>query len=178
MGKSLKSRVIFNKRRLYVRNYINKRNILLTCLIATIIGSSIIIISNIALINKANKYTKKYTAKNETVSINENNNIDVYEEHNVIETISSNNNFENEIVDDNKEENTSKNEENKNESISNVQVKKEEKKEDLTKINFTLLGEIMMGGEVTKNLNYIYSSAFKSIHLYTQEADFTYENNS
>ena len=98
----------------------------------------------------------------------------MYEENNVIETISSNNDLKNEVINNNIEENTPKIEENKTENISNAQVKKEEKKEDLTKIDFTLLGEIMMGGEVTENVNYIYSSAFKSIHLYTEEADFTY----
>lgn len=61
-------------------------------------------------------------------------------------------------------------------SIDNVNTDKNEvqKVEDLSKINITLLGEIMMGGEVTKNVNSIYSSAFKNIHLYTKDADFTY----
>ncbi len=44
----------------------------------------------------------------------------------------------------------------------------------MSKIKFTLLGEIMMGGSVSKNVNYIYSSAFKNVHLYTKDSDFTY----
>lgn len=43
-------------------------------------------------------------------------------------------------------------------------------------ITINLLGEIMMGGEVTKNLDYIYSYAFKDIYLEAKEADFTYAN--
>ncbi len=41
-------------------------------------------------------------------------------------------------------------------------------------ITFTAIGEIMMGAEVTENLDYHYSKAFKSISQYTRESDFTY----
>ena len=34
----------------------------------------------------------------------------------------------------------------------------------------------MMGGEVTENLNYIYTSAFKNIYSITKACDFTYAN--
>lgn len=43
-------------------------------------------------------------------------------------------------------------------------------------ISLMLLGEIMMGGEVTENLNYIYTSAFKNIYSITKACDFTYAN--
>lgn len=54
------------------------------------------------------------------------------------------------------------------------QFDKEDRKNDMSNVKFTLLGEIMMGGSVTKNVNYIYSSAFKNIYLYTKDSDFTY----
>ena len=155
MGKSLKSRVIFNKRRLYIRDYINKRNILITCLIATIIGSAVIITSNILLINKANKYTKKYVAKNDEVqnidNIQDDKKVYIYEDD--VVSASTKNDENKEVKNDikNVEENKIQNEENKTkkeESSIATQKTKVQKVEDLTKINFTLLGEIMMGGKV------------------------------
>ena len=41
-------------------------------------------------------------------------------------------------------------------------------------IDFTAIGEIMMGGVVTSNLSYQYAGAFKDITRYTRDADFTY----
>lgn len=43
-------------------------------------------------------------------------------------------------------------------------------------ITINLLGEIMMGGDVTRNLDYIYSYAFKDIYNDAKSADFTYSN--
>lgn len=43
-------------------------------------------------------------------------------------------------------------------------------------VSLCLLGETMMGGEVTQNLEYIYSQAFKDIFSITKRADFTYTN--
>jgi len=42
------------------------------------------------------------------------------------------------------------------------------------KITFTILGEMMMGGEVTTSTNYLYNSAFKKVYTYTRSSDFTY----
>ena len=42
------------------------------------------------------------------------------------------------------------------------------------KITFTILGEMMMGGEVTSSTNYLYNSAYKNIYTYTRSSDFTY----
>lgn len=68
------------------------------------------------------------------------------------------------------------NKDNKDEDlyIQNQTNVKQNFSENVNTINFTLLGEIMMGGNVSKNVKYIYSSAFKNIYLYTKEADFTY----
>jgi len=41
-------------------------------------------------------------------------------------------------------------------------------------IKFTILGEMMMGGNVTTNVSYLYSSAFKKIFDLTRNSDFTY----
>lgn len=43
-------------------------------------------------------------------------------------------------------------------------------------ITINLLGEIMMGGDVTRNLDYIYSYAFKDVYVDAKSADFTYSN--
>ena len=43
-------------------------------------------------------------------------------------------------------------------------------------ISLMILGEIMMGGKVTKNLDYNYLLAFKDVYDTTKKADFTYAN--
>jgi poly-gamma-glutamate synthesis protein (capsule biosynthesis protein) len=43
-------------------------------------------------------------------------------------------------------------------------------------LKFTILGEMMMGGSVTTNTSYLYSSAFKKIFTFTRNSDFTYTN--
>ena len=43
-------------------------------------------------------------------------------------------------------------------------------------ISLMVLGEIMMGGKVTKNLDYNYLLAFKDVYDTTKKADFTYAN--
>ena len=43
-------------------------------------------------------------------------------------------------------------------------------------ISINFLGEIMMGGEVTENLDYIYSYAFKDVYNIARASDFTYAN--
>ncbi len=47
---------------------------------------------------------------------------------------------------------------------------------DFDTMNISILGEIMMGGTVTNNVDYIYTSAFKNIYMSTNDADFTYAN--
>ena len=152
---------MFNKRRLYVRDYINKKNIIfcLSVILISVLGG--IVISNVLLMNKANKYTKKYTGKNEN-----NNDVIIYSADKNENEVNVNNNIENNNVDSTSNNNNS--------NDNTTSTKEEIKVEDLSKINLTLLGEIMMGGQVTQNVKYIYSSAFKNIHLYTKDADFTY----
>lgn len=45
-----------------------------------------------------------------------------------------------------------------------------------TEMNLAILGEMMMGGVVTNNLNYMYSIAFKDVYADINSADFTYTN--
>lgn len=59
-----------------------------------------------------------------------------------------------------------------NDNNLNTQTNKDTN--ETNKIKFTVLGEIMMGGQVTTNLDYSYISAFKNIYSITSESDFTY----
>lgn len=70
-----------------------------------------------------------------------------------------------------------------NSTLDNVEDKentqsdgKVENTSDNNNITINLLGEIMMGGEVSKNLGYVYSYAFKDIYTITRASDFTYAN--
>lgn len=60
-------------------------------------------------------------------------------------------------------------------------IVKEEEKKDEPEVNiepkdikFTILGEIMMGGQITKNVNYLYNTSFKKIASSARESDVTY----
>lgn len=112
--------------------------------------------------NKVKNSTIVYKAKNE-------------------QNVSANNNTDTSIVDN--ENNTDEFEEVIG-AITNVdQNENNEEKEDsnletltYNNMTITLLGEIMMGGEVTNNLDYYYSKAFKGIYSLTNKSDFTYAN--
>lgn len=41
-------------------------------------------------------------------------------------------------------------------------------------LKFTVLGEIMMGGDITTNTSYLYNTAFKKIVSFARNSDFTY----
>ncbi len=82
-----------------------------------------------------------------------------------------------------------KNEENDNkdkEDIKNDQNIEEKKENNIDnenkntnsndKTTLMVLGEIMMGGKVTKSLDYDYLMAFKDVYNKTKESDFTYAN--
>jgi len=43
-------------------------------------------------------------------------------------------------------------------------------------IKFTVLGEMMMGGDVTSNVSYLYNTSFKNIFDLTRNSDFTYSS--
>ena len=154
MGKNSRSRIIFNRKRLYVRKYITIRNIIFLISFIILAISCIIIVCNLILINKANKYTKKYREE-------KNIEIDIY-----------NNNQKNEVNIENDDTSVSSNGNKNNVAFESELVKNDV--EDLSKMSVSILGEINMGGNITKNLNYIYSAAFKDIYFYTKDSDFTY----
>ncbi len=92
-------------------------------------------------------------------------NVDIYDDN----TIAANS------IDDESKEIVDKNDSNieNNENKTTDKVYTEDKiiKEDIT---LTVVGELMMGADVTENLNYSYSDAFKNIYRFTRNADFTY----
>ncbi len=90
----------------------------------------------------------------------------------ILETNASVNENKNEDKVEDKTETENNNDSNKDEIYeeeNNTQV--EEKT-----FSIAFLGELMMGGEIGKNLNYNYMSAFKSIAEYTSKADYTTVN--
>lgn len=76
------------------------------------------------------------------------------------------------------ETNISKENNSNNSSLeNNLATNVEEKKEvNDGSIDLNILGEIMLGGQVTKNLDYKYLDAFKEVYSVAKDADFTYAN--
>ena len=103
--------------------------------------------------SKVSKSTIKFVAKEEEkeVSTEENSFIDIEKE--------SENKEENI-----KEENNDNNEKNEVDKASNENI------------SLMVLGEIMMGGKVTKALDYNYMLAFKEVYNIAKQSDFTYSN--
>lgn len=114
-------------------------------------------ISGIILAKKVAKSTVIYSKNNTDVIIDENNE--------VIETYNSQDNIIEE-KDENKSENT------ENRSIR----ENKPSTDNSSDIDLCLLGEIMMGGEVSQKLSYSYAAAFKNVYNLTRSADFTYAN--
>ena len=155
MGMSVKDRIRFNKRRYDIRKYLTIKNaVILTCII-TVCFIAFTVVTGMILKNKVKNSTIVYKAKNEqNVSAN---NTDTSK----VENENSTDEFE-EVIG----------------AISDVDEEENNQVETLTYNNMTitLLGEIMMGGEVTNNLDYYYSKAFKGIYSLTNKSDFTYAN--
>lgn len=66
-------------------------------------------------------------------------------------------------------------------ALQNTEENKEREKTSSSKVEdgsvtLNVLGEIMMGGDVTDNLNYLYMQAFKEVYNEAKSADFTYAN--
>lgn len=105
-----------------------------------------ILISGILLTNKIKNSTIVYGQKDTNYEINENN--EVVEVAQVEENITS----------------------------TDVLEKNQSEQNEVKELKLCLLGEIMMGGEVSTNLSYSYAMAVKNVYLSTQKADFTYAN--
>lgn len=145
---STRSRISFNRRRINIRKIINIRNgIILSVFIVLFLLSSTVI-GKILLDNKVKSSTVLY-------SVDNNNQIDIYSE--VAQTNDQDNN---KVIDENQNDNL--NEDTNIDTNSNVSI--------------NILGEIMMGGTVTSNLEYSYISAFKDIYTIARASDFTYSN--
>lgn len=157
MGMSVKDRIRFNKRRYDIRKYLTIKNgLILTCII-TVCFIAFTVVTGMILKNKVKNSTIVYKAeKDQNISTDTNTGTSEEENEN------STDEFE-EVIG----------------AISNVDEEEENNQvETLTYNNMTLtlLGEIMMGGEVTDNLDYYYSKAFKGIYSLTNKSDFTYAN--
>ncbi len=112
---------------------------------------SILAISSIFLV-------KKHVFSSNNYSKNTNENVNIYEENKEDEenTNSEDSEFIQAINKENDEE-----------------IQQEVQKND-SDINITVLGEIMMGGEVTNKVSYMYANSFKKVYNETRQADYTY----
>ena len=82
-------------------------------------------------------------------------------------------------ADTNEEKNEETNNDNLPVPVNNDFSDNEEGKQDIKNDDNTsimILGEIMMGGKVTENLDYDYLMAFKDVYEITKKSDFTYAN--
>lgn len=165
MGISYKDRVSFNRKRYNIRKYLSIKNgiILAACITLFFVLSSVI--GGVILQNKIKNSTVVYKAKEEKID-----KADISDKSNIIE-----NKEEKKITDTN---NTNeKNNTNNSTLENNLETNVEEKKEVSDgSIDLNILGEIMLGGQVTKNLNYNYLDAFKEVYSVAKDADFTYAN--
>lgn len=81
------------------------------------------------------------------------------------------------LIDDGKDENSSLNDkELENENVGSQIAYKGEVDLVNSSLSISLLGEIMLGGDVEKNLENSYVQAIKSVYIYTRLSDFTYAN--
>lgn len=146
---------MFNRRRFNIRKIVTIKN-------ATILVASISIVFFVVSMITAHLLNKKIA--NSTVAYTPQN----LEENN-LEDENSNSSLDltsNENTEDtqNTQENILENEASDNTSSINQNI------------SLNILGEIMMGGQVGKNLEYNYSEGVKKIYSVTRMADFTYAN--
>lgn len=125
------------------------------------------VIGSIMLKKKVSKSTIVYKGKKADEIINQNVNDEKKNDENIL--VNENNSR------DNINEKENKNGEEIIGALSNVD-KKESMNKDSSSMDIAILGEMMMGGQVTKNLNYVYSTAFKDVYMEANLADFTYTN--
>lgn len=148
---------MFNRKRFNVIKYINLKNTIILVSIICVVVASVTCISAVALKRKVAKSTVVYKEDNE----------DTEEILNVASNIDNKENIEDKNNTDKVENDNLKDLENLNENTQVI-------KKDEAFISLNLLGEIMMGGEVNNNVEYIYSTAFKDIYTIARASDFTY----
>lgn len=153
MSKSLRSRVSFNRKRFNIRRIVNLRNTIILVAVVAIFVVSTSVVGAYMLKKKVAKSTIKFEDTSEEV-LEASSNVDIYDDGTNNIQIATNNE-----VNDNKDNANTNNDSNNSNNIT-----------------INLLGEIMMGGDVTRNLDYIYSYAFKDVYVDAKSADFTYSN--
>jgi predicted transport protein len=157
MGLSGRSRIRFNRRRIDVRKYLKWQNFCIISIIICIGVLSFTAISGYILAKKIERSTIVYSKDEKNVEINDNN-----------EVVEVSSNIDSEESTD--EKNTTK------DVSSDISKDTSLQTQSSKNLSLCLLGEIMMGGTVTQNVNYSYASAFKRVYAKTRMADFTYAN--
>lgn len=140
-----------------IRKYLSLKNAFIVSCLACVILVSCSVVGGVMLKNKVQKSTIVYKGQKADEIIEKNKESSEKQEQ-TVETIKKEESSE-EVIG----------------ALSNVESKeKEDKSSDM--VNIAFLGEMMMGGQVGKNLNYVYSTAFKNIYTDINGADFTYTN--
>lgn len=146
MGTRDRSRIRNNRKRFNLRKIITIKNSIILCVITLAVIVCTSVITKIALDKKVKKSTIVYSSKDK-ITYSDNNENSLYVENDINDNESQI--YENSLVDEKPLNNT---------------------------ITINFLGEIMMGGNVGKILNFSYASAFKGIYNGCRDADFTYAN--
>ncbi len=183
---SFRNRIKLNRRRFDIRNYLNLRNFLLVaCGITVIFFVSSLVTANI-LKEKVKNSTVKFK-ENSTFNIADIEGLETEETTPVInentsdEEVAQNNQDENNQTENKKSETTENAKEtgNNQDEVTNKLI---DETNNITpvqndgSITMNFLGELMFGGEVTSNLNYLYTSSIKEVYNISRNADFTYAN--
>ena len=112
---------------------------------------------------------KKVAKSTVVYSKNDDTDVVITDNNEVVETFNKT-----EELEETKDEDAQKEEKTPEKNIEND--KKENDTVISNDISICLLGEIMMGGEISENLSYSYAGAFKNVYNITRNADFTYAN--
>jgi len=151
---------MFNRRRIDIRKYLKLKYFFILSVSIFVVTVSLICISGMILANKIKNSTIVYSKNDVEYEINE--------ENEVVEVFKEDSNTTSESVEENIDED--------NQNVINNEIVNKTNNIKPNKLNFCLLGEIMMGGDVGKNINYSYASSFKNVYTITRSYDFTYAN--
>lgn len=150
--------------------------ILAACITFFVVSSSAI--GGVILQNKIKNSTVVYKATEE--KIDKADITDTSKTNTIKKEETSNDNIDKANSNDVNDSNSKKEETTTNSNIdnnANISTEEDTKKEVSDgSIDLNVLGEIMLGGQVTKNLNYNYLDAFKEVYTVAKDADFTYAN--
>ncbi len=164
---SSRGRIKLNRRRFDIRKYLNIRN-------GLIVVACVILFTGVSTVITGNILKKK--VQNSTVKFKENANFNLDDS-----TYAKSDNInENDIVDENNKNEIDDSDDNLQAAFNNIDNTSTPdstlNKVDDGNININFLGELMFGGEVTNNLNYLYNTAIKDVYSIVRSSDFTYAN--